>query len=73
MFLVIIFMECNMDNIDKNKLVKKFKNLFGAKKIKGYTSKLKSTVTLPILDKLNDTEYFSYYVFSFDEILLSRI
>lgn len=34
MFLVIIFMECNMDNIDKNKLVKKFKNLFGAKKIK---------------------------------------
>lgn len=47
--------------------------VIGAKKIKGYTSKLKSTVTLPVLDKLNDTEYFSYYVFSFDEILLSRI
>lgn len=47
--------------------------VIGAKKIKGYTSKLKSTIQLPVLDELNDTEYFSYYVFSFDEILLSRI
>lgn len=47
--------------------------VIGAKKINGYDSNIKSTVTLPVLDKLNDTEYFSYYVFSFDEILLSRI
>ena len=47
--------------------------VIGAKKINGYDSNIKSTITLPVLDKLNDTEYFSYYVFSFDEILLSRI
>ena len=47
--------------------------VINAKKINGYDSNLKSTVTLPILDKLNDTEYFSYYVFSENEILFYRI
>ena len=47
--------------------------VINAKKINGYDSNLKSTVTLPVLDKLNDTEYFSYYVFSESEILFSRI
>lgn len=47
--------------------------VIGAKKINGYDSNIKSTVTLPVLDKLNDTEYFSYYVFSDTEILVSRI
>lgn len=47
--------------------------VINAKKINGYDSNIKSTVTLPILDKLNDTEYFSYYVFSESEILVSRI
>lgn len=47
--------------------------VIGAKKINGYDSNIKSTITLPVLDKLNDTEYFSYYVFSESEILLSRI
>lgn len=47
--------------------------VIGAKKINGYDSNIKSTVTLPVLDKLNDTEYFSYYVFSESEILVSRI
>lgn len=47
--------------------------IIGAKKINGYDSNIKSTVTLPVLDKLNDTEYFSYYVFSESEILVSRI
>lgn len=47
--------------------------VINAKKINGYDSNLKSTFTLPVLDKLNDTEYFSYYVFSESEILFSRI
>ena len=47
--------------------------VINAKKINGYDSNIKSTITLPVLDKLNDTEYFSYYVFSESEILLSRI
>lgn len=47
--------------------------VINAKKINGYDSNLKSTYTLPVLDKLNDTEYFSYYVFSESEILFSRI
>lgn len=47
--------------------------VIGAKKINGYDSNIKSTITLPVLDKLNDTEYFSYYVFSESEILVSRI
>lgn len=47
--------------------------IIGAKKINGYDSNIKSTITLPVLDKLNDTEYFSYYVFSESEILVSRI
>lgn len=47
--------------------------VIGAKKINGYDSNIKSTITLPVLDKLNDTEYFSYYVFSESEILFSRI
>lgn len=47
--------------------------VINAKKINGYDSNLKSTVALPVLDKLNDTEYFSYYVFSENEILFSRI
>lgn len=47
--------------------------VISAKKINGYDSNIKSTITLPVLDKLNDTEYFSYYVFSESEILLSRI
>ena len=47
--------------------------VINAKKINGYDSNLKTTVTLPVLDKLNDTEYFSYYVFSENEILFSRI
>lgn len=47
--------------------------VIGAKKINGYDEKIKSTITLPVLDKLNDTEYFSYYVFSESEILVSRI
>lgn len=47
--------------------------VINAKKINGYDSNLKSTFTLPVLDKLNDTEYFSYYVFSENEILFSRI
>ena len=34
--------------------------VINAKKINGYDSNLKSTVTLPVLDKLNDTEYFSF-------------
>lgn len=47
--------------------------VINAKKINGYDSNLKSTYTLPVLDKLNDTEYFSYYVFSESEILFFRI
>ena len=47
--------------------------VINAKKINGYDSNIKSTITLPVLDKLNDTEYFSYYVFSDTEILVSRI
>ena len=47
--------------------------VINAKKINGYDSNLKTTVALPVLDKLNDTEYFSYYVFSENEILFSRI
>jgi hypothetical protein len=47
--------------------------VINAKKINGYDSNIKSTITLPVLDKLNDTEYFSYYVFSESEILVSRI
>lgn len=47
--------------------------VINAKKINGYDSNIKSTITLPVLDKLNDTEYFSYYVFSESEILLSKI
>lgn len=47
--------------------------VINAKKINGYDSNLKSTYALPVLDKLNDTEYFSYYVFSESEILFSRI
>ena len=47
--------------------------VINAKKINGYDEKIKATITLPVLDKLNDTEYFSYYVFSESEILLSRI
>jgi len=47
--------------------------VIGAKKINGYDSNIKSTIMLPVLDKLNDTEYFSYYVFSESEILISRI
>lgn len=45
----------------------------GAKNIRSYDSKLKSTTELPVGDKLNDTEYFTYYVFSDTEILFSRI
>lgn len=44
-----------------------------AKNIKSYDSKLKSTTPLPVGNDLNDTEYFSYYVFSANEILISRI
>lgn len=47
--------------------------VINAKKINGYDEKIKATITLPVLDKLNDTEYFSYYVFSESEILVSRI
>lgn len=47
--------------------------VINAKKINGYDSNIKSTITLPVLDKLNDTEYFSYYVFSESEILFSRV
>ena len=47
--------------------------VIGAKKINGYDDRIKATIPLPVLDKLNDTEYFSYYVFSESEILVSRI
>lgn len=50
-----------------------FIKVINAKKINGYDSNIKSTIILPVLDKLNDTEYFSYYVFSESEILVSRI
>lgn len=59
----------NSPTIGQSGLIK----VIGAKKINGYDSNIKSTITLPVLDKLNDTEYFSYYVFSESEILLSRI
>ena len=44
-----------------------------AKMIGGYDIGLRPTTPLPVLDKLNVTEYFAYFVFGTNEILLSRI
>ena len=69
-----------MDSTPSKLVLKNVKNgqsgvikVLRAKQINGYADNLKSTTQLPVGDKLNNTEYFTYYVFSSNEILFSRI